>query len=177
MKKLPSAVFVLTALGLVFVASEAQSACEDVPAPPLGFQYEDEAGKEYAACEAARAKLKLPEVKLPRIRALRMHLEAIRNFTYKEDAPGGDVWDVFDISKPFVGDCEDFAFSMQRAVGAGSVYLVLTKDADPDVLADHAVFVFGGVVWDMEDNYTIRGYEALGHRILFRVGDATPEIK
>ncbi len=52
------------------------------------------------------------------------YILAVDNYTYVLDEEGTDVWTVYDGRVKFTGDCEDFAFTMQRMVGAGSVYPV-----------------------------------------------------
>ena len=117
-----------------------------------------------------------------RMETWRTHREVYDNFTYELDAEGTDTWAVYDGNFPFVGDCEDFAFTMQRIVGAGSVYPVHL--AAPDfkegdrVVSNHAVFVYAGMVWELNgSSLNIARYEETFGTILFRWGDKTPELR
>ena len=110
-----------------------------------------------------------------------VHLLVLGNFTYEMDAEGTDTWKVYNGRLPFTGDCEDFAFTMQRVVGAGSVYKAYLSDAEDaegtQPTPNHAVYVYGGLVWELEGTIlSIADYEKLGHHIFFRTGDITPDL-
>ena len=68
------------------------------------------------------------------------HFSAMSNFTYVADV--GDSWDRYDPSKPFSGDCEDFAFSLQTVID-GDVYRVKLNTG-----TYHAVILKDGIVYD-----------------------------
>lgn len=77
------------------------------------------------------------------------HRTALSNFTYIPD-PKSDPWLAFTrIDRPFFGDCEDFAFTLQRAVG-GVVFYVYTPEGTP-----HAVLVKGGFVFDNQHPHPV----------------------
>lgn len=109
------------------------------------------------------------------------HMTAFLNFTYilDGDNPSGDTWNVYDGYKKFAGDCEDFAFTLQRMVGAGNVHYVMTYDsANIGLIPDHAVFIHSGVVWELNGQaYLLVDYQAQVGRILWHYGDITPELK
>ena len=67
------------------------------------------------------------------------YFEAKRNFTYKPEKV--DAWNAYDYSKPFTGDCEDYAFTLQKEIG-GEVWLVRLKNDY------HAVLVKDGISYD-----------------------------
>lgn len=68
---------------------------------------------------------------------------ALENFTYIEDAPGAETYTAFtDISQPFFGDCEDFAFTLQKQIG-GEVWAMTHTDQ-----VAHAVLIVEGIVYD-----------------------------
>jgi hypothetical protein len=101
---------------------------------------------------------------LTELQVFLVYKQAVTNFTYVHDF--GDTWDVFDIAVPFMGDCEDFAFSLQKALGFGQVYVVSHNG-----VADHAVFVLGGYVWEMNGEViTIQAYLDTGNILLFGLG-------
>lgn len=66
--------------------------------------------------------------------------EAKRNFEYVPDK--ADEWRAFTRTDlPFAGDCEDFAFSLQRVIG-GRVHYVMTK------YGGHAILIKDGLAYD-----------------------------
>lgn len=66
--------------------------------------------------------------------------EAKSNFIYVSDE--ADEWLVYDrIDQPFMGDCKDFAFTLQRQIG-GEVMKVYYKNIS------HAVLIKDGYVYD-----------------------------
>jgi hypothetical protein len=99
------------------------------------------------------------------------------NYEYVLDET--DDWRLIDGSKPFSGDCEDFAFAMQAIVGAGSVYPAMSHaGANPSYLPDHAVFVYAGMVWELNGTVLdIARYQAQYAQILWEMGDITPELR
>lgn len=67
--------------------------------------------------------------------------QAIWNFTYEPDK--ADEWRIYDaIDKPFAGDCEDFALTLQKQIG-GDVWFV-----KHNTLGSHAVLVKDDVAYD-----------------------------
>lgn len=133
----------------------------------------------------------IENVKFQKIESTRMdvhwaHKRMMKNYTHKLDPEGEDVWDLFDGNYPFQGDCEDFAFAMQKLVGAGSVYLVANY-SDPKVIEalksreitiNHAVFIYAGIAWELDGTqYSIEMYEKYVGKIWFRLGDVTPELR
>ena len=69
------------------------------------------------------------------------HRLALWNFRYEKDID--NEYRIYDsISAPFYGDCEDFAFTLQRQIG-GEVYYVLLPDKQA-----HAVLVVKGICYD-----------------------------
>ncbi len=131
---------------------------------------------------AEQGGVKLPEPVNARMETWAIHRAVYKNFTYKLDKEGEDTWDVYDGNFKFVGDCEDFAFTMQRIVGAGSVFpAYLSSEDDVEgtrIVSNHAIFIYAGMVWDMDGkSYNIPRYEQNGRQILFRWGDKTPELK
>lgn len=66
---------------------------------------------------------------------------AYNNFTYQSDI--NDEWYTYPrIDKPFVGDCEDFALTLQKQIG-GEVWYVILPDSTP-----HAVLLSNRYVYD-----------------------------
>ena len=66
---------------------------------------------------------------------------ALSNFTYVDDI--ADEHKAFTrIDKPFEGDCEDFAFTLQVQIG-GEVWAFTHNDKE-----NHAALVLNGVVYD-----------------------------
>ena len=120
----------------------------------------------------------IPEKESYRIDTYKKYQIVLSNYEYVLDE-GTDNWRLLDGTKPFKGDCEDFAFAMQHLVGAGSVFPALTHTAartqyDPD----HAVFIYAGMVWDLHgDVLGLAAYQAKYARIIWRYGDMTPELK
>lgn len=111
-----------------------------------------------------------------------IHDAVFANYTYKLDPEGSDVWTIFDTTKPFEGDCEDFAFSLQRAVGAGSVYVVyLYQDDEVDYTVEkpnHAVFIYMGIVWELDGTtHKASDYEIKYGKIFYSFGDIAPDWK
>ena len=71
---------------------------------------------------------------------LSVYDEAKQNFIYIEDE--ADEWLVYDrIDEPFMGDCEDFAFTLQKQIG-GEVWKVHVYGIW------HAVLLKDGFVYD-----------------------------
>lgn len=69
------------------------------------------------------------------------YYKALSNFTYVDDV--ADEHKAFTrIDKPFKGDCEDFAFTLQLQID-GEVWAV-SRDGN----VDHAVLVTNGYVYD-----------------------------
>ncbi len=71
---------------------------------------------------------------------------ALSNFEYVSDMNQWRVQDrwtrTYDLQKHFIGDCEDFAFSMQHAIGGEVWYIILP------IHQAHAALVRGGHVYD-----------------------------
>jgi len=68
---------------------------------------------------------------------------ALENFTYIEDKPDHETYIAFtEITSPFYGDCEDFAFTLQKQIG-GEVW-AMTHTAQQA----HAVLIVDGIVYD-----------------------------
>jgi hypothetical protein len=117
----------------------------------------------------------LPEPVDVRVDTLEKFSIVVNNYTYVADAVGTDTWRLIDGTQPFKGDCEDFAFAMQHLVGAGSVYSVY-RYSTGDV--DHAVFVHGGSVWDLDGiAMPVASYELQRGHVMFRLGDFSPESR
>ena len=135
--------------------------------------------------EAKQGGVLLPEPVNARMETWRTHREVYKKFTYELDHPTDlrvDTWNVYDGNFPFVGDCEDFAFTMQRMIGAGSVYFAYLPDGTEvegqKILPNHAVFIYAGMVWELNGMaINIQRYESQGLYIFFRYGDITPELK
>ena len=69
------------------------------------------------------------------------HRQALANFIYESDI--ADERRIYTrIDKPFRGDCEDFAFTLQIQIG-GDVWYVLLPDGTA-----HAVLVLNGKCYD-----------------------------
>lgn len=66
--------------------------------------------------------------------------EAKRNFVYEADV-ANEIRVYDSIATPFYGDCEDFAFTLQRVIG-GSVYHVTASNIH------HAILIKDGIVYD-----------------------------
>jgi hypothetical protein len=72
-----------------------------------------------------------------------LYYKARSNFRYEADI--ANEYRVYaSIDSPFYGDCEDFAFTLQRQIG-GDVYFVMLHKKYP-----HAVLVKDGVAYDMK---------------------------
>jgi hypothetical protein len=119
----------------------------------------------------------VPEKANYRMDAYAKYQIVLSNYEYVEDE--SDDWRILDGTKPFKGDCEDFAFTMQHLVGAGSVFAAMTHDgANSYFTPDHAVFIYAGLVWDLHgDVLSIAQYQAKYAQIMWRYGDMTPELK
>ena len=75
------------------------------------------------------------------------HFEALHNFTYKKD-DASNSWVMYSTTiRPFKGDCEDFAFTLQNVIG-GKVRRVY----DPK-WGYHAVLVKEGVIYDNNSKF------------------------
>jgi len=69
------------------------------------------------------------------------HRLALWNFSYVEDVDNEYL--IYDsISIPFYGDCEDYAFTLQRVIG-GDVWHI-----DREGKSAHAALVKNGIVYD-----------------------------
>lgn len=76
------------------------------------------------------------------------HRLALRNFHYIAD--NADEYLVYDyIDSIFYGDCEDFAFTLQRVIG-GDVWHVARGSESA-----HAALVKGGIVYDSLSRYPV----------------------
>lgn len=108
-----------------------------------------------------------------------LYKKVLSNFTYIKDTEGEDNWNVYDGNFPFAGDCEDFAFTLQYMVKAGSVFLAyLNFDHDTPYdgsqEANHAIFAYDGWYWDLSGKvYDLEYFEKAGHKIFLRFGDVT----
>jgi predicted transglutaminase-like cysteine proteinase len=69
-----------------------------------------------------------------------VHDEALRNFIYVSDEEN-ELFVYDRIDQPFMGDCEDYAFTLQRQIG-GEVWHVIVEGGH------HAVLVNDGWVYD-----------------------------
>ncbi|PWI34741.1 hypothetical protein DI392_00190 [Vibrio albus] len=76
----------------------------------------------------------------------KIYFQARSNFRYQSDI-NNELRVYPDISQPFYGDCEDFAFTLQQQIG-GKVWHVKLKNRN-----HHAVLVKNGMVYDL--NYKI----------------------
>jgi len=103
----------------------------------------------------------------------------LSNYKYVLDEEGMDTWSLYDGTKTFRGDCEDFAFAMQALVGAGSVFPAMTHTgANGNYIPDHVVFVYAGMVWELNGEVmNIAKYQAKYAQILWYMGDVTPDMK
>ena len=107
--------------------------------------------------------------------ALERYVEVYHNYTYELDEEGTDTWSLYDGTKPFKGDCEDFAFTLQHQVGAGSVYSVFRYSTGE---IDHAVFVHLGLVWDLDGVvFELGAYADKRGRIQYELGSFSPELR
>lgn len=71
------------------------------------------------------------------------HFVALRHFEYEAEPQGEDKAQRFkSIKITFTGDCEDYAFTLQRLIG-GTVFSVLLKNG-----TRHAVLVKDNMVFD-----------------------------
>ena len=135
-----------------------------------------------APANAKQGGVLLGEVENTRMDVWKVHNAVTKNFTYELDEDGKDTWQVYDGAFKFVGDCEDFAFTMQRIVGAGSVFMAVLPtgnvEEDAEGRPNHAVFVYAGIVWELDgSSLRIERYEQGGRKIFFRAGDITPELR
>ena len=77
-----------------------------------------------------------------------MYQIALSNFEYVSDMNQFRVLDkwhrAYDIRKHFVGDCEDFAFTLQYEIGGEVWYVILPRKVDNQ----HAVLVKDNWVYD-----------------------------
>lgn len=133
-----------------------------------------------APAHATNSDKRLHEDPKLRFTVLALHQTTVKNFTYKEDPAGTDDWAVYDAIKPFAGDCEDFAFSLQRLIGAGSVFLAYNVEGGEidgqRIYPNHAVYIYAGLVWMMNGQViAVRKYMVDGRHIFFQYGDITPE--
>lgn len=86
---------------------------------------------------------------------------ALDNFTYLADE--ADELKLYErIDRPFSGDCEDFAFTLQRQIG-GEVWraVVIT----PDGFGAHAVLVKNNIVYDNRYNEPLPTENWLGELV------------
>lgn len=76
---------------------------------------------------------------------------ALENFTYQLEPTGEDTYLQYThYDNPFIGDCEDFAFTLQRELG-GQVWAV-----EHDGPIKHAVLIKDGIVYDNFHQQPIR---------------------
>jgi hypothetical protein len=122
---------------------------------------------------------KLVELENSRMDTYVKYQQVLSNYEYVLDAVDTDTWDVYDGSKLFKGDCEDFAFTMQAMVGAGSVFPAMShQGANSSYIPDHAVFVYAGMVWELDGRVlNIARYQATIAQILWNMGDITPDYR
>lgn len=134
---------------------------------------------------AKQGGVKLAKTENSRMDTWVIHQDVMTRYTYELDHPTDpniDTWDVYDGNFPFAGDCEDFAFTMQAMIGAGSVYAAYLPDenyVEGELMTpNHQVFVYAGMVWELNGMaLNIQRYEQDGRMIYFRFGDLTPELK
>ncbi|QDP55688.1 MAG: hypothetical protein Tp138OMZ00d2C19078241_20 [Prokaryotic dsDNA virus sp.] len=75
------------------------------------------------------------------------HREALWNFKYVPDVE--NELRVYDrIDQPFEGDCEDFAFTLQRQIGGDVWYIVRAEGA-------HAALDVDGIIYDNMSKHPI----------------------
>ena len=93
------------------------------------------------------------------------HFQALGNFTYKTDLESYGVKDkqvMYESPyRPFTGDCEDYSFTLQNAIG-GQVWYVVHP-----IWGSHAVLVIEGVVYDNTTRYP----SILGHYDALFIGE------
>jgi len=71
-----------------------------------------------------------------------IHRIARWNFRYKREESGKNEWIAYEsIYHPFQGDCEDYAFTLQKEIGGQVRYTRLPSGG-------HAVLVKDGIVYD-----------------------------
>lgn len=76
------------------------------------------------------------------------HRLALWNFRYEKDI--ANEWRVYNyIDRPFFGDCEDFAFTLQKVIG-GDVWYI-----DQGEQIAHSALVKNGIVYDSLYRYPI----------------------
>ena len=76
----------------------------------------------------------------------RVFRAAMRNFTYKRDEIGRDIWErIKGLGTRWIFDCEGFAFSLQWLLGGTVWHAVLHRNG-----AHHAVLMKDGYVFDYE---------------------------
>lgn len=79
-----------------------------------------------------------------RIPHMEDHRLAKWNFRYRKEEAGKDEWLMYDrIDKAFVGDCEDFAFTLQNLIDGEVHYTVLDSDGSA-----HAILIKDGFVYE-----------------------------
>jgi hypothetical protein len=72
-----------------------------------------------------------------------LYKQATRNFNYEHDI--ANEYRIYGrIDQQFKGDCEDFAFTLQKQIG-GDVHFTYLNGAEP-----HAVLSLNGKVYDMD---------------------------
>jgi hypothetical protein len=72
-----------------------------------------------------------------------LYKQATRSFTYEHDI--ANEYRIYGrIDQQFKGDCEDFAFTLQKQIG-GDVYFTYLNGTEP-----HAVLSLNGKVYDMD---------------------------
>lgn len=141
------------------------------------------AASSFKANAAGGVVIPLPAEKT-RVTTLALYKIALRNFTYESEPEGEDTWITYDGNFPFVGDCEDFAFSLQRMVGAGSVFIayldVKGVPYNGSQKGNHAIFSYNGWYWDLSGKiYDLEHFLKKGNHIFFDIGDInidTPHI-
>lgn len=101
------------------------------------------------------------------------HFQSLSNFTYKTDLElhgTPDKWVTYESPyTPFTGDCEDYSFTLQNAIG-GQVWHVIHPK-----WKHHAVLVLEGVVYDNTTKYpsTLGSYDAVFVREMVFTGKIT----
>lgn len=88
----------------------------------------------------------------PPIELMQAHMTARSNFTYvRQDGEwnNGRVYVQHDITKPFKGDCDDWAVSLVKNLGQGAMYFEYIDDQEEG----HAVCLYKGWVSDNRRKY------------------------
>jgi hypothetical protein len=129
--------------------------------------------------EVKQGGVRLQKSENTRMDVWKIYNEVVEHYEYVYDDPKNDTWDLYDARYSFKGDCEDFAFSLQRLIGAGVVMSAMSHEsANPSFTPDHAVFVYAGMVWELNGHaVNIARYQAKYAQILWHRGDLTPEMK